>query len=413
MSLNLIDQYHCAELLETFSASINVNQAQSDALKACQNELANLLSEMAACNAEIEELVEQKEQIEEKSLAGKRQETKYQTLNIMQKKLEGELATEIEALLAKESKVKTLIETTNKTREQKRRNKTHEGQMNLLRNDYEILNEVEMTQLKMINSFTPQSDPKQSFESNLLKKHLLIELLLGIKIWDKSNKSSGSEAGDHGDLIEIDVTEPTPRGGQSWFEICFANLPDDCLFSEKNFEHLNQWPGLKKRMMDLSPSLLDSYRSIFKKRKQKMQNEKSKKEKASQQPGGCVIVDNVNDFQIIYGDYENLMCNILTKHEIEEAMRTFAIDWIEGSQIITILINSKSSKIATAFVPKYYPLCGTSMIKLISLTGYDDDVARKFKIDNELGSLSEWIAQFTEMYNNNKIAAPAPEPLKA
>ena len=51
-----------------------------------------------------------------------------------------------------------------------------------------------------------------------------------------------------------------------------------------------------------------------------MQNEKGKKEK--QQPGGCVIVDNLKDFQIIYDDYENLMCNILTKHEVEEAMRT-------------------------------------------------------------------------------------------
>lgn len=45
-----------------------------------------------------------------------------------------------------------------------------------------------------------------------------------------------------------------------------------------------------------------------------------------------------------------------------------------------MIINSKGSKMATIFVPKYYPLCGTSMIKLISLSGYDDEVVRKFKV---------------------------------
>lgn len=50
-----------------------------------------------------------------------------------------------------------------------------------------------------------------------------------------------------------------------------------------------------------------------------MQTEKGKKEKPA---GGCVIVDNLKDFQIIHDNYESLMCNILTKHEIEEAMKT-------------------------------------------------------------------------------------------
>lgn len=48
--------------------------------------------------------------------------------------------------------------------------------------------------------------------------------------------------------------------------------------------------------------------------------------------------------------------------------------------MLQILINSKSSKIATIFLPKHYPLCDQSLIKLISLSEYDNNDIKNFKV---------------------------------
>ncbi len=61
-------------------------------------------------------------------------------------------------------------------------------------------------------------------------------------------------------------------------------------------------------------------------------------------------------------------------------MFRFAVDWIVGSEVVNILLNSKASKMATITLPKYYPFSGTSRIKLINLTGYEDTVVKQFTV---------------------------------
>jgi hypothetical protein len=117
-------------------------------------------------------------------------------------------------------------------------------------------------------------------------------------------------------------------------------------------------------------------------------------------------VNSINDLQVIFKHYSTLLCFILTKKQVEEAKTRFEcelkrrgqegawflviksyfnknrypVDWIEGSQVVTILIINKASKTATIVLPKYYPFCGTSMIKVTSLTGYDSSTIKNFKV---------------------------------
>lgn len=58
--------------------------------------------------------------------------------------------------------------------------------------------------------------------------------------------------------------------------------------------------------------------------------------------------------------------------------KRFALDWIEGSEVIKIMINATT--IATIVLPSYYPFCGTQMIKLISMSGYDNEEIKKFRV---------------------------------
>ena len=55
----------------------------------------------------------------------------------------------------------------------------------------------------------------------------------------------------------------------------------------------------------------------------------------------------------------------------------FPIDWIDGSQVVNILLGTS---MATILLPKYYPLIGTSRIKLLSFKGRVDSAVKKFKV---------------------------------
>jgi hypothetical protein len=82
------------------------------------------------------------------------------------------------------------------------------------------------------------------------------------------------------------------------------------------------------------------------------------------------------------------------------------------------------TKVATILIPQYYPLSGTSSLKLISLKGYNDSIVKKFKvktfqvvyfslktdfliffsnlkIEKNLKSLHEWINELKEHININ------------
>lgn len=64
--------------------------------------------------------------------------------------------------------------------------------------------------------------------------------------------------------------------------------------------------------------------------------------------------------------------------------KRFTIDWINGSNVLTYNIGAQASKQATIVLPLYYPLCGTSNIKLTSLSGYegsnDDSLIKNFTV---------------------------------
>lgn len=58
----------------------------------------------------------------------------------------------------------------------------------------------------------------------------------------------------------------------------------------------------------------------------------------------------------------------------------FAVEWVKGSRVVNVLINSSSSKMATLLLPQFYPLTGTNHIKLIKLYGYEDKAIENFRV---------------------------------
>jgi hypothetical protein len=138
-------------------------------------------------------------------------------------------------------KMEKMLESQSKFNEQNLRFQTHEGQMNLLNNDYKILNLVDKAQSMIFNSISNYSDKVNSTESVLLQKYSIIEILTGIKV-KETHKNENS----------------------SWFDILFMNLPDEFLDNEGWKYMENYSPNLKAKMNQLSDHLLDKYTTILK-----------------------------------------------------------------------------------------------------------------------------------------------------
>jgi len=130
-------------------------------------------------------------------------------------------------------------------------------------------------------------------------------------------------------------------------------------------------------------------------------NAKSVKRRKITKENACLTI-NSNDAQTIFENYNELLCTSLTKKEIEVARKYHPIDWLNGLNTCTILLNSSSKK-AQIQLPKFYPFAGTSKIKLVSLTGYDEARVRDFKIDEDMDSLHSWVTRFIDMFNAKLI----------
>jgi len=255
-----------------------------------------------------------------------------------------------------------------------------EEKLQLVENDTNELKKTHQTQMEMIKALQSDDEKRSNVQNDSeLLQIGIVETLLGLRIFDSTNESEQS-------------------GGQqsnefNRFDIMFLNLPDDCL----NLESSNL-PGNKPFLpqhIKLSAGLIDKYRAIHKKRKMNQMMAKNAL--------NGLIVNNPSDFKAVYENFQTLLCSYLTKQEIEKAGKRFGLDWIEGSPVISIIIDTKATKMATIVLPKYYPLCGTSMIKLTSLTGYENSTIKNFRIDQNLGSLVEWIERFIDLYNTNQL----------
>ena len=126
-----------------------------------------------------------------------------------------------------------------KTKEQTRRQQTHEIRMNILRRDNEIQNAMNKSQQLLANSNTKYIEKIHTNDSILLKKYSIIELLTGIEIF-QNNK--------------ID---------QSWFYILFTNLTNQ--FLDSNWLKCeNMRTKLQGIVSQLSGEVQDKYRNLFK-----------------------------------------------------------------------------------------------------------------------------------------------------
>lgn len=239
-------------------------------------------------------------------------------------------------------------------------------------NELKLLNKININLNIMLNNIVRTSKEENNLVDDiLLKKYSTIEILSGIK-----------------------VTDCVAENSRSWYNLIFSNLPDECLEFEKN-----------SNLAQLTPDMVDQYKAMFERRKSNPSNVANDN---SNKVNKCVTVNNINDYKVIAKNYINLYCSILTKQEIIQSMKKYLIAWVDGSQVLTYNIDGQSSKQASIVLPIYYPLCGTSYIKLTSLKGYnnleaDDPRIKNFNIRDNLNSLSEWIEHLTEMFHNKAI----------
>ncbi|CAF0724731.1 unnamed protein product [Brachionus calyciflorus] len=341
------------------------------------SELSELLGELILLKRDIDESNETIQKYDEKlkmSVKLTSDTSKKEKIQVLEdyerfKKEFDELKQNLE-------KISNINEFENESRNQILKHQTHESQLNIIKNDYKLIDQIKRAETTLVNCIEKYCKVSNSSEEFYLIKYYIIELLYGVKIIDRSETKNSN--------FEINFS--------NWYEIAFTNLPDDVLDFELYSEN-NPLMSKNKKCI-LSNEILDKYRSIFKKRRKLSSKDQQK---------GCVVLNDLDDFHIMIKNYLQLLCFIMSKKEIEEAKKQFAVDWIEGSQVLTILINSKSSKRATVVFPKHYPLCDQSLIKLISLSGYEDSAIKNFKIRKNVENLSEWILELTNLYNNNQI----------
>lgn len=288
---------------------------------------------------------------------------------------------ELQELEQKNESIKNLKEIHKKFTKQADKDNLLAIQTKSRMNKYKMFAKVDLNQAQLINSKIHSSDSIQS-DHILLNKYYIHELLTGIEIIERMP------------FENREMFEQMNGAEKPWFDILFTNLSDDCLDFDANLE---KYPvQLKNNLSQLSNSLVEFYKSIFRKRK-------TTKCTISMKINNCVFLNNLDDFKIFSNNSLPLICMSLTEQEVETAMKQFAIEWVKGSLVINILINSSSSKMATIVLPKFYPLTGTNQIKLIRLTRHEDKDIQKFSIAENSGTLYEWIGVFTEMYNSNSI----------
>lgn len=340
--------------------------------------LFNLFDEYKELKNKIEETIYSPQNDEEticiKSLDLHIEETEV----IKQKICQSE--EELRKLNEKYAQIKKSKENEKKIKEQENRSKILAIQTENVMTKYKIFAKVDINQSQLINSLI-QSNDNNCSDNIMLNKYYTHELLTGIQISERL-------LFDNREMFEQLNTE------KPWYDILFTCLLDDCLNLDNNLE---KYPvQLKQNLSHLNNSLVELYKSILRKRK-------TSKCPISEKTNNCVFLNNLDDFKIIYSNYIRLICISLTEQEINFAMKQFAIEWVKGSQVINILINSSTSKMATIVLPQFYPLTGTNRIKLIKLTGKEDKEIENFTIAENSGSLTEWITTFTELYNTNSI----------
>lgn len=341
--------------------------------------LLKLVEEYKELKKKIQEDIESSqndnENMKSKNKSLKEQETELLTQRIRNsdeeyRKFEQKISNNIKA---KDSTLKFKTETS--------RNKKITFECENIVENYKMLAKVDLNQSHLINSLS-HSTYDNSFDSRiLLNKYHAYEILTGINVINRLPFENREM------FEQLNETQP-------WYDILFTNLPDDCLDFDSNMSTYST--GLKKSLETLSSQMIEFYKSIFRKRKIAT-CELSKKINNS------VFMNNLEDFSIIQSNKLSLICMAITEQEINYSMKEFAIEWVKGSRVLNILINSSSSKMATIILPQFYPLSGTNKIKLIKLNGYEDYEVKKFRIEENFDSLTAWITMFTEMYNTNTI----------
>lgn len=351
--------YNACEQKASFFHSLSPNGSTSD----LKNVLSANINQVKDLYKEFEDLYDGLEMLIEKA-------NEVDRLDAKNKSLIEKLSIEIEKDEKKLKNAETILEKVDKQndfdskyRQEFINNQTHESQMNILNNDCKIMDLFFKVETILFESMTNYTD-KINSEDALIRKNTINAYCNGLSVVEDNSSDDKS----------------------SWFEIQFLNLPDDCV----DEQHYGSYPeSLKQVLSQLSPAFTDKYRSIFKKRKTKNNETKS-----------SVVVNNLADFQILYDNFPLLWCNEMTKIEIHEASSKVPIDWIPGSKLVTIILDSKS-KMANIVLPTYYPLTGTSRIKLININGFESSEIKKFHPERNCGSLYEWIQCFIDLYNKH------------
>jgi hypothetical protein len=174
-------------------------------------------------------------------------------------------------------------------------NQTHESQMNILNNDYKILDQIFKAQEMLIDSMTKYSERMNTSHDVIFKKYQFNAVLNGLNI----------------------VEDKISTNNLNWFEIQILDLADDCL----DEQYFGSYPeSLKQILLKLSPELMDKYRAIFRKRKTKFPNTGNNTNN-NENEKKCVVVNNLNDYQILNENYPILLCFIMTKIEISEVKK--------------------------------------------------------------------------------------------
>lgn len=362
-----------------FYSSI-IEDEKSQKLEQKVSELTNLFEDLVILKRNLDEMIELNQKLSERnSLTVKLDRDRLQQEHTLVLNENKRVRNELNELKECREKAKNVDHFLNESRNQFIKHQTHESQMNIMKNDYKVIDQIKQAEKTIVNSIEKYSKLTNTTVELDLIQYFIIELLLSVKI---------SERG-----VETKNNCNFDSNYSHWYDIVFTNLPDDVLDFETNCE--NNPLLSKSKKTQLSKELLDKYRSIFKKRRKAT----AKNQKA------CIVLNETDDFQVMIKSYLQLLCHIMSKQEIEEAKKKFALDRMDGSQVLTILINSKSSKMATVVLPKLYPLCDPSLIKLISLSGYNNSDIINFKISKKVANLSEWISELTDLYNTNQIVS--------
>lgn len=264
--------------------------------------------------------------------------------------------------------------------EEESKNKILSIRLEKVMDNYRTFAKIDRNQSNLISHLI-QSNEHNSTDTILLTKYYFHEILNGIQITNRMPY-------ENRDMFEqLNAERP-------WYDIIFKNLPDSILDFDSN---LDMYPDvLKQNLSYLCNSTIEFYKSIFRKRKTSVCA-------LSKKIDNCVFLNSLDDYKLIHNNKMQLICMQYTEQEINDAMKQFAVEWVKGSRIINILLNSSSSKMATILLPQFYPLTGSNHIKLLKLYSYEDKDIQNFKIEETFATLTEWISVFTEMFNKNQI----------